>query len=420
MSHRNSLTCSFVGLAVFLASVTLHGQTDNPGSTPEPATSNPSSSTAANDNNSTGSLDLNQVDSLMQKAIDEQKVVGHSALVFQDGQEVYFNQWGQQNKERKLPIKRDSIFRIYSMSKPITSIAVMQLVEAGKIKLDDPISNYIPALGKVKVLEGDKVVDARREITPRDLLRHTSGLTYGFFGNTKVDQQYRKKGVLLTDENVESMTEKLSKIPLLHQPGKRFHYSVSTDVLGRLVEVASGERFDDYLKKHIFDPLKMGDTFFTVPEKKQDRLAQIYNGEDGALQPNNPLSSIRFLNENDFDSGGGGLCSTIDDYMKFCQMLLNEGTVGERQVVKPETIQAMFTNQLGDIDQSSRAFQFGLGFRCFPQGDYGWGGAAGTRFWVNPEKKLAIVYMTQISPYGGRKWGEQLRSGVYRAIKSND
>lgn len=357
------------------------------------------------------------LDRVMQAAVDDGKVIGHSALGFHDGEEIYFNKWGQRDKEKGLEIERDTIFRIYSMSKPITSVAVMQLVEADKIDLDEPVSTYLPELGDRRVLDGDREVAARREITTRDLLRHTSGLTYGLFGNTPVDQAYRKNGILLIDRNLEQMVEKLGKLPLLHQPGQRFHYSVSTDVLGRLVEVVSEQRFDDYLNEHIFQPLEMNDTFFTVPEDKQDRFAQIYAGEDGDLKAKSAMSSYRFLNANDFDSGGGGLCSTLDDYLQFCKMLLAGGTLNDKQILKKDTIDEMFTNQLAEIDERSRNFKFGLGFRISPRGDYGWGGAAGTRFWVNPEKQTAILYMVQISPYGNRNWGDRFRDAVYNAIK---
>lgn len=357
------------------------------------------------------------VDRLLDEAVSDEKVIGHNALVYKNGDVIYYHEAGMQNKLKKQPLKRDSIFRIYSMSKPITSVAVMQLVEQGKIDLDAPISKYLPALGGLKVGIGEQQEEAEREMTPRDLLRHTSGLTYGIFGNTPVDQAYRRAGILFMDENIEAMVDKLGKIPLLHQPGTRFHYSVSTDVLGRLVEVASGERFDDYLNENIFKPLEMKDTFFTVPKEKQDRLAQIYEGKDGKLKPKSPMSSIRFVTPNDFDSGGGGLCSTIDDYLQFGKMLLGRGTLNGKQLLKPETIDEMFKNQLLEVKQNSRAFKFGLGFRVFDEGDYGWGGAAGTRFWVNPKQKMVILYMVQINPYGRRKWGDQVRDEVYQAVE---
>ena len=359
-----------------------------------------------------------KIDELLQTAVDEEKVIGHSALVFHQGKVAYYDDWGKRNKRKDRDVERDTIFRIYSMSKPITSVAVMQLVESGKLGLDDPVEKHLPAFAELKVLDGDEKVEPRRKMKIRDLLRHTSGLTYGFFGNTAVDKAYRGKGILFADKNLEEMVEKLGDIPLLYHPGQRFHYSASTDVLGRVVEVVSGQRFADYLKENIFDPLKMDDTSFSVPREKLPRLAELYEGEDGNLKPASPFASFRFVNATDFDSGGGGLCSTIDDYLKFCQMLLGKGKFNGKQILKAETLEMMFTNQLGDqVEEASRSFQFGLGFRISARGDYSWGGAAGTRFWVNPEKQLAILYMVQINPYGSRNWGSQVRDLVYKSLE---
>jgi len=404
---------------------------------------------------------LNSIDRKFRSKIKEGEAVGCQALIFKDGQIVYYGEWGYQDKQKQLPIKRDTVFRIYSMSKPVTSVAAMQLVEQGKLDLDVPIETYLPEFAQLKVLEdkrGASIVDAKRKMTVRDLMRHTSGLTYGFFGNTEVDQKYRKAGVLATDLNLASTVSKLAKIPLLHHPGTQFHYSASTDVLGRVIEVVSKQPLDDYFEEHIFLPLGMKDTFFAIPTDKQDRLAQLYrpDGQKG-LKPANPLQSIRYFDQNlKFYSGGGGLCSTIDDYLKFCRMLLNEGRVADElvkggsvnpesvksesvkpestnaenktvveleqsepiQIVKPQTLKQMFTNQLVDIERpSGRQFRFGLGFRISNEGDYAWGGAAGTRFWVNPEKDLAILFMTQIMPYGRRGLGESMREAVYSSLR---
>ena len=368
---------------------------------------------------------LGGIDDLMQTAVAEEKMVGCSAMILKDGQVCYFKAWGKRDREQDLPMKRDTIFRIYSMTKPITSVAIMQLVEQGKIELDAPVSKYLPEFETQLVLETDesengesfKEVPARRSMSVRDLLRHTSGLTYGFFGNSEVDQRYRRAGILRNDRDLEEFVTNLAKLPLKHQPGARFEYSVSTDVLGRLVEVASGNRFDRYLKTEIFDPIKMVDTSFVVPLEKQSRFAQIYRrAQDGELKPRSSRSQSRYRNqENLFFSGGGGLCSTIDDYMCFCQMLLNGGRVEDRQVVKPETLQQMFNNQLDGLDEPPGRFKFGLGFRISPQKDFGWGGAAGTRFWVNPGKRLAMIFMVQINPYRAR-FGGEMREIVYRAL----
>ena len=373
-------------------------------------------------------FDLNKLAAIngkMSELIDQGKVVGCSALIYRKGEEVYFGHWGFRDQRKKQPLTRETIFRIYSMSKPITSIAAMQLVEQGKLELDSPVENYLPEFRNLKVLEkknGESAkVEPKRKMTTRDLLRHTSGLTYGFFGNTPVDQQYRSAGVLMTDVNLKSMVGKLSKIPLLHHPATQFHYSASTDVLGRVIEVASENSFDDYLKSNVFEPLHMKDTFFSVPDPKKDRFAQLYRpGRNGGLIVASPLQSLRFVNEeNEFYSGGGGLCSTVDDYLSFCKMLLNQGKgQAGKAIVKPATLSQMFTNQLGNIERSpGRRFQFGLGFRAFPQGDYGWGGAAGTRFWVHPKKEMAIIFMMQVMPDQGRKFGDLFRDAAYAAMR---
>ncbi len=371
-------------------------------------------------------FDLRKLDSIhrdMSVKARTGEFIGCSTIVCRNNEEIYFGQWGFQDQRKQEPLKRDTIFRIYSMSKPITSIAAMQLVEQGKLDLDAPITVYIPEFADLKVLEdkrGSVEVAARRMMTIRDLMRHTSGLTYGFFGNTRVDQEYRNRGVLVTDLNLKSTVGKLAKIPLLNHPGTMFHYSASTDVLGYVVEVVSQQPLNEYLKANIFDPLEMSDTFFTVPTEKQDRFAQLYRPEDGGkLTVANPVQSIRFYDQNNtYFSGGAGLCSTIDDYLKFCRMLLAEGKVNETQIIKAETLKHVFSNQLGQIERSpGRQFQFGLGFRIFPEGDFGWGGAAGTRFWVNPKKNLAIVFMTQIMPYGSRDLGESVREVVYSSLR---
>lgn len=423
LKFASQFTLIGLALAGFCSQAT--GQSDSQVEPPKEKTVGAAESIVSNRASELG-FDLRKLNSInrnMSAKTKKGEIVGCSALVWCKNEEVYFGQWGYQNQRKEIPIKRDTIFRIYSMSKPITSIAAMQLVEQGKLDLDVPITTYLPAFANLTVLENktDAVeVAAKRKMTTRDLMRHTSGLTYGFFGNTKVDQQYRRNGVLATDLDLESTVGKLAKIPLLHHPGTKFHYSASTDVLGRVIEVVSQQSLDDYLKAHIFDPLQMSDTFFSVPTEKQDRFAQLYKpNQEGKLAAAHPLQSIRFYDQNNaFFSGGGGLCSSIDDYLKFCQMLLGEGKANEKQIVKAETLKQVFSNQLIKIEQPpGRRFKFGLGFRIFPQGDYGWGGAAGTRFWVNPEKELAIIFMTQIMPYGRRNLGESVRDAVYSSLR---
>ena len=368
---------------------------------------------------------LQTIDKKYSNLLKREKIAGVSVLVSRKGQEVLFGQWGYQDREKEIPLDRKSIVRIYSMTKPVTSVAVMQLVEQGKIDLDVPVSKYLPEFESLEVLEvvgrKEKKVKPRRPMTTRDLLRHTSGLTYGFFGNTAVDKQYLKAGILVTDFNIKATVEKLGKIPLQNHPGDRFHYSVSADVLGRLVEVVSGEKLNDYFQSQIFDPLGMVDTFFSVPKEKQGRVMQLYANRRGKpLEVAAWHHSIRIMSENNkYFSGGGGLCSTVDDYFAFSQMLLNKGTLGEKRIVSEESIDQMFTNQLAKIDNPpGRGFKFGLGFRCFSEGDFGWGGAAGTKFWVHPEKETTIIYMIQMMPNEGKKYHEIVREAVYSALRS--
>ena len=365
---------------------------------------------------------LEKIDATCREWIENDDIAGCSAMIIRDGRVGYFKCFGHRDRAEELPIERDTIFRIYSMSKPVTSVAVMQLVEQGKISLDDPASKFLPGFDELTVMkiDGDdpEEIPARREITIRDLLSHTAGLTYGFFGDTEVDMEYRRQGVLIMDTDLEDMCSKLADIPLLYQPGERWHYSVASDVLGRVVEVASEQTLDAYLEEHIFQPLGMKDSFFSLPADRLSRLAEMYTPE---LEPAAAWESFRFRNANNkFFSGGGGLCSTIDDYGRFAQMLTNRGELDGTRILKSETIDSMFTNQLGGLDNPPGSFQFGLGFRISDRGDngsdYGWGGAAGTRFWSNPEKNLSVLFMVQIKPTP-QQFGERILNLTYQAME---
>ena len=356
-----------------------------------------------------------EFDKQMESEIKAGKIVGCSAMVIQDGKLIYKKLWGKRDRKKDLPVTEDTIWRIYSMSKPITSVAVMTLVESGKLKLDEPVSTYLPEFKDLQVMKRDGTkVDCERQMTVRDLLRHTSGLTYGIFGNTNVDKAYQNERVLIFDKDVKETVAKLSKLPLLYQPGTRWHYSVSTDVLGRVVEVASGKTFAEYLEEKIFKPLKMDDTFFTVPTDKLKRFAEMYRPSGSGLKAANKFSSVRFVNQkNKYYSGGGGLCSTMKDYLQFCQMMVNEGELDGTRILKAETVKEMTKNQLTG-KMASRGFKFGLGFRISPLGHYSWGGAAGTRFWCDPENKIVGVYMIQINPYRAKRYGDNFCRLLYR------
>ncbi len=357
-------------------------------------------------------------DGALNEAVENGQVVGHNALIFQDGKVLYYGQFGQRDRAKDLPMQRDTIFRIYSMTKPITSVAAMQLVEAGLINLDDPVATYLPEFADVQVLHEGKLIEPQQTMTVRDLMRHSSGLTYGFFGDSDVDKMYKKEGVLMKDRSLKDMVSKVAKLPLHSHPKLSFHYSVSTDVLARIIEVASKEEFSAYLKKHILGPLGMSDTFFTVPKDKLDRFAEMYRPVGDGLEPSARLASYHFLNDTGLHSGGGGLCSTIDDYLQFCQVLIQGGKHKGHQIIKQESLDQMFTNQFADVKSSPSWFQFGLGFYIEPgEGDYTWAGTAGTGFWVNPKRKLAILYMAQVNPWGERDMRTKLRQMTYGALE---
>ena len=383
---------------------------------------------------------LASVDQFLSDAVTKQKIVGASALILQDGREVFFDSWGDQDRERQIPISRSTIFRIYSMTKPVTSVAAMQLVEQGKMSLDDPVEKYLPSLKDLKIYGTRKSQQDQestpRKMTVRDLLRHTSGLTYGFFDMTHpVDQLYLQKDVSGTSKTLQELVDNLSKLPLKHAPGTHFEYSLSTDVLARLIEVVSGERFDLYLRKKIFDPLGMNDTSFVVPANERDRLAAMYSDDGtGKLTPTDPAMSTNFTDDSLlFFSGGGGLCSTIDDFAKFAKMLMARGRTPQGgRIMTAQTLQKMYTDQLVGIEKPKAGvltirapwhaenFRFGLGFSIGQTkwgDDYTWNGIAGTQFWVNPGAGTIIIYMVQVFPLMGHDLAGDVRRLVYEAME---
>ena len=300
-------------------------------------------------------------------------------------------------------MKTDSIFRIYSMTKPIVSVAVLMLLDEGKISLDDPISKYIPELGGLKVgvedpIEEFKMVPSKRDMTILDLLRHTSGLTYGVFFTSKVKSLYKEAGIHDRNQTVEEMVARLAKLPLAHEPGTTWEYSRSTDVLGHLIQVVSGMPLDRFLGERIFKPLKMVDTGFWVKPEKQNRIAQ----------PSNP-KLLNVATPPKFLSGGGGLVSTAGDYARFAQMLLNGGELDGVQILKPETVALMTKDHLGPLgNRNDQEYfpgpfsGFGLGVAVYNKpfpfretGSFYWIGWAGTVFGVNPNKKLIRILMFQ-------------------------
>ncbi|HKT96649.1 MAG TPA: serine hydrolase domain-containing protein [Paraburkholderia sp.] len=381
------------------------------------------------------------------------KLAGTVTQVWRRGGLALNSVLGFADRERQVPLAEDSIFRIYSMTKPITSVAVMMLVEQCKIALDDPVSKYIPAWEKLGVhvggfMEGFQTRPLARPMLVVDLLRHTSGLTYGFQQNTNVDAAYRrlKVGELATNGTLDEMIEKLATLPLEFSPGEAWNYSVATDVLGYIVGKVSGMPFEAFLKERIFDPLGMVDTAFYVPEEKVSRFCACYAvgalgskvvSEQTPELQDDPRTSP-YLKPPTFISGGGGLVSTAADYMRFARMLLQGGELDGARLLGPKTLALMTANHLPgglDIPRLSRSMfseaayegvGFGLGFATTiapaatlipgSAGDFFWGGAASTFFWVDPREDLIVVFLTQLLPSGAYPARRQLRTLVYSAI----
>jgi CubicO group peptidase (beta-lactamase class C family) len=391
---------------------------------------------------------LTHIRTVMNRHVAEKHIPGAIGLIARRGKIAYQEAFGMADIEAGKPMQIDTIHRIYSMTKPITSVAVMMLYEEGKFQLNDPVAKYLPEFAKMQVgiEEKDpqtgqltlKTAPAKRPMTVRDLLRHTAGLTYGVFGDTLIDREYRKARIL-SDLNLAEFVANLSRIPLLHEPGARWNYSVSVDVLGRLVEVISGKPFDQFLQERIFNPLSMRDTGFYVPANKKDRLAKLYSPtKDGKIQPATicatrqecyekfPNAAPSLLEPPTFFSGGGGLVSTAYDYLRFCQMLLNQGQYDGKRLLSRKTIQLMTSDNLGNIPIGIPGYGFGLGFAVSKApgeagmmgsaGEYNWGGAAGTRFWIDPQEELIGVFMIQILPHTGLEYGSEFRVLAYQAI----
>ena len=398
---------------------------------------------------------------LKRRYLDAGRFPGTQLLVFRRGHVVHSTVQGFADLERKAPMKDDTIFRIYSMTKPITSIAFMMLVEQGLVALDEPVHKYIPEWKNLGVFQAgtSPAFMTRPPTRPMqivDLLRHTSGLTYGFQQRSNVDAAYRDKQIGAVEKagTLDSMIADLAAIPLEFSPGEAWNYSVSTDVIGYLVGKISGIPFQQFLKERIFNPLGMTDTDFFVPAEKAHRFAACYNATAGGMMsfhsPNakgsltlqdDPKTSS-FLSPPDFISGGGGLCSTAADYLTFCRALLNGGELGGVRLIGPKTLALMASNHLPgnrDLPEMSRSMfaeatyngiGFGLGFSVTMDpaktliagspGEYAWGGAATTSFWIDPAEELIAIFMTQVLPSSAYPIRRELRTMVYAAITDSN
>lgn len=390
---------------------------------------------------------LKQLDShLAERWISPGRIPGALVLVHRRGQTVHLSCQGHADRERRRPVTPDTVFRIYSMTKPIASLAFMMLVEAGRVALDDPVARFIPEWDRLGVYEGGEEGRFRTRPCSRpmlivDLLRHTSGLTYGIQQRTPVDAAYRAQGVgvLGADISLDETIARLAKLPLEFSPGDAWNYSVATDVVGYLIGEISGQPFETFLAERIFAPLGMGDTGFSVPPGEAGRLAACYSaaGPDGLKLFDDPQASP-YLAAPALVSGGGGLVSTAADYLRFCRMLIGGGKLEAHRLVSRKTFALMSANHLPggrDLASMSRSLfseatnegvGFGLGFAVTldpgktllpgSAGDMFWGGAAGTYFWVDPAEELIVIFMTQALGGDNQRLRRELRTLVYGAF----
>jgi CubicO group peptidase (beta-lactamase class C family) len=384
---------------------------------------------------------LERIGKEVQQTIDKKRIAGAVTLVMRHGKVAWFKAQGMGDRENSKPIRTDSIFRICSMSKPITSLAAMMLYEEGRFLLDDLVSKYLPEFKSMKVFvkpaTGEPyTIPATKEITIRDLLRHTSGITYQW--NEQLGPLYQKadvpSGLIQYDGTIADMTQRLATQPLLFNPGDRFEYSLGIDVVGRLVEVLSGKPLDQFFRERIFEPLGMKDTYFYVPDNKVDRLATAYTYYEGkGLQrfPDTPIVEGAFAYSADYPykgprklfSGGAGLVSTAQDYARFCQFFLDGGKVGSTRLISRKTLELMSHDQLGHI---SNDMSFGIGFgldggkvplkELGSEGTFGWGGFFYTTFSIDPKEQMIVIFMGQLHPTGDLTLDREVHTLAYQAI----
>jgi CubicO group peptidase (beta-lactamase class C family) len=363
---------------------------------------------------------LARLDAYIKNEIATDKIPGAIMMIQRQGKTAYFISAGVRDPGTKEPMTPDTIFRIYSMSKPITTVAAMMLVEEGKLQLDEPLSKYIPAFGNVKVgvekkgedgAMGLELIPARRPITIQDLMRHTSGLTYGFFGEGLVKKVYVDAKLNAEDPDNAEFAERIARLPLAYQPGTTWDYSQSTDILGRVIEVVSGKSLYQFEKERLLDPLGMKDTTFYVTDPAKKSLVAEPFPNDRTIGNNSVMGDPRVAQK--WESGGGGMLSTINDYSRFVQMILNGGTLDGRRYLSPKTIAYMGSNHIGlasgvtpgPLYLPGPGFGFGLGFAVRTEagvspiegsiGEMSWSGAGGTTFWIDPKEDMFVIFMAQ-------------------------
>ena len=377
---------------------------------------------------------LKRIDTVMQRYVDQRTLAGIVTLVARRGAVVHFEKFGYQDVETRKPMELDTIFRIYSMTKPITSVALMMLFEHGLVRLTDPVTKFIPEFSKLKVFVNEgKLADLEREITIHDLLMHTAGLSYGDDEDSPVDGLYREADLFNGGITLEEMIRRIADLPLANQPGQVWRYSVATDVVGYLVEVISDMSLAEFFDEKIFRPLGMEDTAFSVPPDKMERFATLYGKtEKGALEVIDTATGGNYFNVR-LHSGGHGLVSTTADYLRFAQLVLDKGELDGVRLLGPKTMELMTTNHMPPAlmpiamgEEQMPGFGFGLGFSVMMDvaqsgmmgsvGLHGWGGWANTHFWVDPQEQLIGILMLQYVPSGTYPVTNDFRTLVYQAL----
>lgn len=393
------------------------------------------STTTATSNQGFSEQRLTRINTVMQQYIDDNKLAGVMTLVARNGEVVHWASQGMQDREAQIPLDQNTIFRIYSMTKPVTAVAALTLWEQGKFHMQDPIDKYLPELKNLKVYvsgTGEDMVleDAKFPIRIIDLFTHTAGFSYGFT-NSEVDKLYR--AMISQDQpgTSEESMQAVAKLPLNHQPGTAWHYGVNTDILGFLVERLSGMKLGEYMKKHIFDPLDMKDTGFAVAAADVNRLAQIYTvGDKGQTIVMNDEPLGDYMSDPNVHNGGGGLVSTMSDYLTFAQMLLNGGEYNGERILGRKTVEYMRSNHLPDnlvpfnAESTGEGYGLAMSVTVDPgqsrfmssQGNYGWAGAASTYFRIDPEENMIMISMAQFIPVGFHNYHNDFRNLVYQAL----
>ncbi len=391
---------------------------------------------------------LERLDDVLKEYVDNRWCQGGAVLIARDGKIIYYKGFGYDDIETKEPFKRDAIFRIASQTKAVTSVAVMMLFEEGKFLLDDPVSKYLPEFKNQRVIdtfnEDDSTyttVEAKHQVTIRELLTHTSGIGYPLLQSKAMNYIFAMNGIIMgiTEDKIllKDQMKKLGALPLSHQPGEKYTYGLSTDVLGYLVEVISGLSLNQFFQERIFKPLGMNDTYFYLPQEKFNRLATLYSEDStkhlikikpskGGFNPDYPKT------EGTYFSGGGGLVSTAFDYAIFLQMLANGGEYNGKRLLGPKTIKIMSTNQIGDLVSGSLYVpngggKFGLGFEVISEagskqillskGTFGWGGTFGSLFWIDPKEKIIAQLVIQKGPNSYENIRAKFITLIYQALK---